>query len=61
LLQEYRRSPYHTPFDDVHQRVNLETGAKYEEIMLQLLLGVANDPHRPQWKSDSFYKRYAAM
>lgn len=60
MLQKWRRNPYHTPFDDVHQPVNLETAAKYEEIMMQLLLDVANDPHRPQWKPNSFYKRYAA-
>jgi len=46
--------------DDVHQPVNLETAAKYEEIMMQLLLDVANDPHRPQWKPTSIYRRYAA-
>jgi len=40
--------------------VNLETAAKFEEIVLRLLLDVANDPHRPDWKAGSFYKRYAA-
>jgi len=60
LLDKWRDYPYHTPFDDVHQPVNLETAAKFEEVLLQFLLNVANDPHRPQWKPTSFYKRYAA-
>jgi hypothetical protein len=58
-LQAYRQSPYHTPFDDLRQPVNLETFAKFEEVTQALLLDVANNPSRPQWKSSSFYKRYA--
>jgi hypothetical protein len=59
LLENWRRNFYHTPVDDVHQPVNLDTAAKYEELMMQLLLDVANSPRRPEWKSSSFYKRYA--
>ena len=60
LLDKWRRDVYHTPSDDVHQPVNLETAAKYEEILMQLLLDVANDPHRPQWKPNSPYRRSTA-
>jgi hypothetical protein len=60
VLQKWRRETWHTPSDDVKQPVNLETAAKLEEFALQLLLEVANDPHRPEWKSNSFFKRYAA-
>lgn len=59
LLQAYRQSPYHTPFDDLRQPVNLETFAKFEEVARALLLDVANDRRRPEWKSTSFYARYA--
>jgi hypothetical protein len=59
LLEKWRRDVYHTPSDDVHQPVNLDTAAKYEEIMMQLLIDVASDPHRPQWKSNSSYRQYA--
>jgi Zn-dependent M28 family amino/carboxypeptidase len=51
---------HHTPSDDLKQPVNLETAAKFEEFALQLLIEVANDLHRPEWKSNSFFKRYAA-
>ena len=60
VLEKHRSNVYHTPFDAVNQAVNLETAAKFEEIVLRLLLDVANDPHRPEWKASSFYKRYAA-
>jgi hypothetical protein len=39
--------------------VDLSAAAGYEEIMRGLLIAVANDPHRPQWKQDSFFRRYA--
>jgi Zn-dependent M28 family amino/carboxypeptidase len=58
-LQQYRRDVYHTPADNLQQPIDLNTAAKFEEIMLRLLLDVANDPHRPQWKPNSSYRRYA--
>jgi len=58
LLQAYRQKPYHTPFDDTRQPVDLETFGKFEEVVRALLLDVASGPQRPQWKPDSFYKRY---
>jgi hypothetical protein len=59
LLQQYRQSPYHTPSDDTHQAINMETIANFEETLRALLLDVANAPHRPEWKSSSLYKRFA--
>ena len=59
-MNKWRRDRYHQPSDDTQQPVNLETAARYEEFALQLLLEIANDPHRPEWKSNSFYKRYVA-
>lgn len=59
VLEKFRQSPYHTPFDDPQQPVNLDTIAKFEEVALALLLDVANNPRRPEWKSGSLFKRYA--
>jgi hypothetical protein len=60
VAEKWRREIVHKPWDDPKQPVNLETAAKFEDFALQLLLEVANDPHRPEWKSNSFFKRYAA-
>ena len=60
LLQKFRGERYHTPLDNSQQPVNLETVAKFEEITREVLLEVANDSHRPQWKANSFYRRYEA-
>jgi hypothetical protein len=39
--------------------VNLATAAGYEEVIRALVVEVANDAARPQWKQDSFFRRYA--
>ncbi|HUL34554.1 MAG TPA: M28 family metallopeptidase [Candidatus Eisenbacteria bacterium] len=51
---------YHAPSDDVNQPVNLQSAGTYEEFTRRLLIAVANAPARPQWKPDSFFRRYAA-
>jgi hypothetical protein len=61
VLQQWLRERVHKPSDDVHQPVDVRAAAKYEEILWQLILEIANDVHRPQWKSTSvYYKRYSA-
>jgi Zn-dependent M28 family amino/carboxypeptidase len=58
-FKDWLTQRYHAPSDDVNQPVDLQAAAKYEEIVRGLLINVANDDHRPQWKSDSFFRRYA--
>lgn len=50
---------YHAPSDDLNQPVDLEAAARYEEIIRALLIETANTDARPQWKADSFFRRYA--
>jgi hypothetical protein len=38
---------------------DLAAAAGYEEVIRALTIAVANDPQRPQWKPDSFFRRYA--
>jgi Zn-dependent M28 family amino/carboxypeptidase len=59
-LWTWRTERYHAPSDDTNQPVNLGTAAGYEEVIRALTIEVANDPQRPQWKQDSFFRRYAA-
>jgi Zn-dependent M28 family amino/carboxypeptidase len=58
-LAEWRHTRYHAPSDDVNQPVNLETEAKYEEVIRRLVVSVADDNQRPEWKPDSYFKQYA--
>jgi Zn-dependent M28 family amino/carboxypeptidase len=59
-LKAWRTERYHAPSDDANQPVNLATAAGYEEVIRALVIEVANDPNLPQWKQDSFFRRYAA-
>jgi Zn-dependent M28 family amino/carboxypeptidase len=58
-IKAWRTERYHAPSDDANQPVNLATAAGYEELIRALAIEVANDPKRPQWKQDSFFRRYA--
>jgi Zn-dependent M28 family amino/carboxypeptidase len=60
VLKAWRTERYHAPSDDANQPVNLATAAGYEEVIRALAIEVANDPKRPQWKQDSFFRRYEA-
>jgi Zn-dependent M28 family amino/carboxypeptidase len=59
LFKDWLTQRYHAPSDDLDQPIDLKAAAGYEEIIRGLMVAVANDPHRPQWKQDSFFRRYA--
>jgi hypothetical protein len=50
---------YHAPSDDLNQPVDLAAAAQFNAILEQLTLRVANADHRPEWKPDSFFRRFA--
>lgn len=53
------RDIYHKPSDDLKQPVDREAAAKFDHVIAALLERVANDPARPEWYKDSFFKRFA--
>jgi Zn-dependent M28 family amino/carboxypeptidase len=53
------RDIYHKPSDDLKQPVDKEAAAKFDHVIATLLERVANDPARPEWYKDSFFKRFA--
>jgi Zn-dependent M28 family amino/carboxypeptidase len=59
IFKDWLTTRYHAPSDDLAQPVDFSAAAQYEEIIRSLMLTVANDSHRPAWKSDSFFRRYA--
>lgn len=60
IFKDWLTNRYHAPSDDLNQPVDFAAAAKYEEIVRSLLINMANDDHRPQWKQDSFFRRYAS-
>jgi len=59
IFKDWLTNRYHAPSDDMNQPVDLKTAAGYEEFTRRLLLDTANAAARPQWKPESFFRRYA--
>jgi Zn-dependent M28 family amino/carboxypeptidase len=59
IFKDWLTNHYHAPSDDTSQPIDLSAAALYEEIVRKLLISVANAEARPQWKADSFFRRYA--
>jgi hypothetical protein len=60
IFKDWLTNRYHAPSDDLDQPKDLSAAALYEEIIRRLLIETANTSARPQWKPDSFFRRYAA-
>src|SRR6478736_5839359 len=61
IFKNWRTQRYHAPSDDLDQPVDLMAAGKYEEIVRAMMVRAADDPGRPQWKANSFFRRYAPM
>jgi Zn-dependent M28 family amino/carboxypeptidase len=59
IFKDWLTNRYHAPSDDLAQPVDFSAAAQYEEIIRGLMIKVANDAQRPEWKPDSFFRRYA--
>jgi Zn-dependent M28 family amino/carboxypeptidase len=59
IFKEWLTVRYHAPSDDLAQPVDRATAATYEDIVRQLLVYIADTEARPQWKPNSFFRRYA--
>jgi Zn-dependent M28 family amino/carboxypeptidase len=60
LYKDWLTRRYHAPSDDLEQPVNLAAAGKYEDIIRDLMIKAANTTQAPQWKPNSFFRRYAA-
>jgi hypothetical protein len=59
IFHDFIRDRYHKPSDDLRQPVDKAAAAKFDRIMISLLQRVADNPTRPAWKDNSFFKRFA--
>jgi Zn-dependent M28 family amino/carboxypeptidase len=60
-MDEWVHERYHAPSDDLNQPVDKEGAAKFEGVLLKLVQRIANNATAPQWKPDSFFRRFAAQ
>jgi len=59
IFHDWVRDRYHKPSDDLNQPVDKASAAKFNRIIASLLQRIADGATRPQWKDDSFFKRFA--
>ena len=59
IFKDWLTTRYHGPSDDTAQPIDLSAAAQYEEIVRGLMVRIADDDRRPEWKTDSFFRRYA--
>jgi Zn-dependent M28 family amino/carboxypeptidase len=59
LFRDWLTHRYHAPSDDLDQPVDLSSAAQYEEVIRGLMISVADGKQRPQWKAESYFRRYA--
>ncbi len=60
IFKAWYSNRYHAVTDDLTQPVDKEAAAQFNGILLSLLRRVADAPKAPEWKSDSFFRRFAA-
>ena len=59
IEKDWLATRYHARSDDLNQPIDFAAAAKFNDLVLQLLLRVANDSARPAWNKDSFFRRFA--
>ena len=59
IFKDWLTTRYHAPSDDLAQPIDFSAAAQYEEIIRGLMLKIANDPQRPEWKPGSFFRRFS--
>ena len=60
LHKDWLTNRYHAPSDDLNQPVDKAAAAQFNDLILHLIERVANAAARPQWKPDSFFRRFAS-
>jgi Peptidase family M28/PA domain len=55
IIQEWLRTRYHTPQDDLGQPMDFEAGARHAQLSFLVGLETANAEKRPAWKAGDFF------
>jgi hypothetical protein len=55
LTRDWLRNVYHSPRDDMSQRFDFASGARYAETNLRLVRSLANGLQRPAWTNGDFF------
>lgn len=59
IAAEWLKNRYHAASDDVNQPVDFAAVAKFDKLMTMLIERVADASARPQWKANSYFRKFA--
>lgn len=59
ICKQWLKERYHAPSDDLQQPVDIKAAGEFNQALRMLAEDVANREARPQWKEESFFKRFA--
>ncbi len=57
--KDWLATRYHGRTDDLNQPIDRAAAAKFNDLVMKLVLRVANASHRPEWNRNSFFRRFA--
>jgi hypothetical protein len=60
IFKDWYSTRYHGVSDDLSQPVDLAAAAQFNSLLMALLERVADAPQAPQWKPDSFFRRFVS-
>jgi Zn-dependent M28 family amino/carboxypeptidase len=58
LQKQWLERRYHDVSDDLSQPLDKEAAARFVDYLTDLTQRIANDPKRPAWNADSFFRRF---
>jgi hypothetical protein len=59
IIGRWMKERYHAPSDDLTQPVDLQSVADFNRLFTALVVEIANRAERPQWRAESFFRRFA--
>jgi hypothetical protein len=59
IQKDWLATRYHARSDDVNQPIDKAAAAQFNDLVMRLVLRVANADKRPAWNKDSFFRRFA--
>ena len=59
IFKDWLTERYHAVSDDLKQPVDKQAAGMFDQLVAKLLVRVADADQRPEWKKDSFFRRYA--
>jgi hypothetical protein len=58
IQKQWLTERYHAPSDDLNQPVDFAAAGLFNRIVRDLALSVADQPGRPRWREESFFRRF---